>query len=384
MTTGAPRLDRFDTAGFRRIAVLRANALGDLLFAWPALETLRHAAPSAEIVLLGKRLHAEVMAGRPAPVDRVEVLPPVPGVSVEPEADVDREAEAAFVARMRAEDFDLALQLHGGGRFSNPFVRRLGARLTVGLRAPDAEPLDVDLPYVYYQPEVARYLEVLGLLGIPPYRWEARFPVTARDRAELAPFEPAAPLVAVHPGASDARRRWSPERFAEVIDRLAASGVNVVLTGAGGDADPVKRVSDAARSSPLDTCGRLSVGGLAALYERCDVVISNDTGPLHLAAAVGARTVGLFWCGNLLNGGPATRRMHRPQVSWTLHCPLCGADCTRDLYPFRRGGPPCAHEVSFVDDISVPEVVAAVGDLLRETTAERLGARNDDARKNYL
>lgn len=381
MATGDPRPD---PAGLRRIAVLRANALGDLLFAWPALEALRRAAPSAEIVLLGKRLHAEIMAGRPAPVDRVEVLPAVPGVSAEPGAATDPRAEAAFVARMREEGFDLALQLHGGGRYSNPFVRGLGAGLTAGLRAPDAEPLDLNLPYVYYQPEVPRYLEVLGLLGIRPHRLEARFPVVQRDRAELERFDLAGPLVAVHPGASDARRRWSPERFARVIDRLAGFGVKVVLTGAGADADQVKRVLATARSSPIDTCDRLGIGGLAALYEQCDVVISNDTGPLHLAAAVGTRTVGLYWCGNLLNGGPATRRLHRPQVSWTLHCPICGADCTRDLYPSRQGGPPCGHEVSFVDDISVPEVVGAACDLLGEAAAERLGKGNDDVRKNYL
>src|SRR6266851_7516846 len=70
--------------GVRRIAVLRANALGDFIFALPALEALRAAYPQAEIVLLAKKWHATFLQGRPGPVDRVVVVPPYPGVSEEP------------------------------------------------------------------------------------------------------------------------------------------------------------------------------------------------------------------------------------------------------------------------------------------------------------
>src|SRR2546430_14707651 len=70
--------------GVRRIAVLRANALGDFIFALPALEALRAAYPQAEIVLLAKKWHATFLQGRPGPVDRVIVVPPYPGVSEEP------------------------------------------------------------------------------------------------------------------------------------------------------------------------------------------------------------------------------------------------------------------------------------------------------------
>src|SRR5215471_20674234 len=99
----------------------------------------------------------------------------------------------------------------------------------------------------------------------------------------------------------------------------------------------------------------LSVGGLAALYASCDVVVSNDTGPLHLARAVGARTVGIYWAGNLINSGPLERRRHRPVVSFTVHCPVCGQDCTRDAHP-ARGGARCRHTPSFVTDVPAIEV----------------------------
>src|SRR5205823_918190 len=100
----------------------------------------------------------------PGPVDRVVVVPATSGVR-EPSADEPEDAARleAFFAGMRREGFDLAIQMHGGGRHSNPFLLSLGARVTAGLRTPDADPLDICLPYAFYQPEVARYLELVGL-----------------------------------------------------------------------------------------------------------------------------------------------------------------------------------------------------------------------------
>jgi hypothetical protein len=102
---------------------------------------------------------------------------------------------------MREECFDLALQMHGGGGYSNPFVRRLGARLTAGTRAPDAPPLDRTVPYVYYQSEYLRHLEVVSLVGARTTDPEPRLPVMEEDLAEAndAIPEDGVPIVALHP-----------------------------------------------------------------------------------------------------------------------------------------------------------------------------------------
>jgi ADP-heptose:LPS heptosyltransferase len=347
-----------------KIAVLRANSLGDYLFSLPALDALRFAYPTAEIVLLGAPWHARELAGRPGPVDRFLVVPPLPGLrAAEPHETADADG---FVAAVREERFDLALQLHGGGRHTNPFVRRLGARATAGLRAPDAEPLDRWVRYVYYQHEVFRYLEVVALVGAAPVSLAPLFGVTAADRAEAdaAAGAPERTRVALHPGVTDPRRRWPAERFAAVGDALAAAGCEVVISGTAGERDLVERVRDAMRHPALPLAGALSLGGLAGLYAGCALVVANDTGPLHLAAAAGAATVGIYWVGNLINGAPLTRGRHRPLPSWTIHCPLCGVDCTRDIYPDRGGGSGCDHQVSFVDDIPIAEVVHESLDLL--------------------
>ncbi|RPI55291.1 MAG: hypothetical protein EHM56_05400 [Chloroflexi bacterium] len=192
----------------RRIAVLRANAIGDLVFALPALDALRAAYPDAEIVLLGLPWHADLLRGRPGPIDRVEVVPIYPPIREEMGREADPAEQERFFAAMARERFDLAVQIHGGGRNSNPFVLRLGARVTAGLRTPDAAPLDRWLPYVYYQPEVHRYLEVMALVGAQPVTLEPRLQVLPGDLDESYEAVPEAgpPIVVLHPGAGDPRR----------------------------------------------------------------------------------------------------------------------------------------------------------------------------------
>ena len=124
--------------GVRRLAVLRANGLGDYVVSEPALAALRAAYPDAEITLLGAAHHAALLDGRPGPVDRVLVVPPMPGVRVGPGPDASEDEIEAWCAARRAEHYDLAVQVHGGGRNSNRLLLRLGARVTVGAATPDA------------------------------------------------------------------------------------------------------------------------------------------------------------------------------------------------------------------------------------------------------
>ena len=345
----------------RKIGVLRANAIGDYLFTVPALEALRAAYPEAEIVLLGKTWHSAFLTGRPGPVDRVEVVPLAHGVSAPPDAEDDRAALEVFFPRMERERFDLALQVHGGGRYSNPFLRRLGARLTVGLRSPDAVPLDRWIPYIYWQSEVLRYLEVVRLVGAIPVDVVPRVAVTDADRAEARRVvaENDRPIVALNPGASDPERRWPTANFAVVGDALAAEGARIVITGAEWDGPLAAAIRDGMRCLVEDTTGRLSLGGLAGLLERCTEVVSNDSGPLHLAAAVGTASVGLYWYINMFNAGPVATARQRPLISWQMTCAVCGVDHKQER---------CDHQQSFVESIPTDEVIAVALELYRSET----------------
>jgi ADP-heptose:LPS heptosyltransferase len=208
-----------------------------------------------------------------------------------------------------------------------------------------------------------RDLEVVGLVGAPPVSIEPRYRgVRARDRKAALDLLPprADPLVVIHPSASDPRRRWPAESFAAVGDSVARRGATVVVVGTDSERQVVAEVVGSMRAPAVDLCGRLDLPTLVGLLSEADLIVGNDSGPLHLGAAVGAATVGIFWCGNLITAGPFTRRKHRAVLSWRLTCPICGVDCTKST---------CDHRVSFVADARVEAVIESSLDLLDHRAA---------------
>jgi ADP-heptose:LPS heptosyltransferase len=338
-----------------RIAVLKATALGDFIQCLPALDALRSTYPSAAISLLARPWHRALLAGRPGPIDDVIV---VPEGAIGDEAGGDRPDERdRFLDGLAGIRFDLAVQLHGGGRHSNPFVRRLGARVTAGPQAPGAAPLDRMIPYEVYQSDLIRSLEAVALVGASGGTLEPRLAVLDSDLAEsrAALGDVGAPIAIIHPGATDTRRRWPAERFAAVADALVGAGAVVCVTGVDVERDVVAAVVRSARSELVDLSGRLSLTGLVGLLARASVVVSNDTGPRHLAAAVGTPTVSVYWVGNVITAGPLTRSRNRVAISWRVNCPACGRDCMRD---------PCEHGQSFVADVPIEDVLEPALELL--------------------
>ena len=138
-------------------------------------------------------------------------------------------------------------------------------------------------------------------------------------------------------------------------DALAQRGLQVVLTGAQNESGLMANVAQSMRTESQNLCGRLSLGGLAALLARSRVVVSNDSGPLHLAHAVGTCTVGIYWCFNFATVAPVSRLRHVPLISWQINCPVCGCDRSQNR---------CSHRVSLVSSISIDEVLMAVQSLI--------------------
>jgi ADP-heptose:LPS heptosyltransferase len=359
----------------RRIAVLRGGGIGDLVFALPAIAALRASYPGASVTLLGSPSHRALLAGRPDVVDEIDVLPVVPGVGDASGTEIDGVATDAFVERHRSRRYDLAVQVHGGGRNSNPFLLRLGARHTVGTRTSDAAPLERTIPYVYYQHEVLRALEVVGLAGAahPGGAVLTPTPAELERGAELVGRAPSGddgrPVVAIHPGASDPRRRWSADRFGRLAARLAQHGVRVLVVGDGDDValadrivavaaahDERRRRSGAVRS----LAGRLSLSDLVGVLASVDVVVANDSGPRHVAEAVGTATSSIFWFGNVINAGSLGRTDHRIAMAFVTRCPVCGVDVTQVGWTAER----CEHDASVVDAVTVDEVWGNTRELL--------------------
>ena len=362
-----------------RIAVLRGGGLGDLMFALPAIAALKAAYPGASVTLLGTPVHAELLSQTMGPVDETVILPFSEGVRPGPEDDDELEK---FFTEMRARNFDLAVQLHGGGRYSNPFLLRLGARHTVGTRTPDAALLERTVPYLYYQHEPLRALEVAGFAGAPPRELEARLqalPEFGQQPAQDLPIGNGGPgnypTLVIHPGATDPRRRWPAERFAAVARKASDDGFRVLVVGDSSEKELAETVvelavedshtdqSKAVRPAIESLAGKLSLGELAALLAGSSVVLANDSGPRHLAQALGTPTVGIYWTGNAINAAPLGRSLHRIHLGWATRCEVCGVDVTQVGWT----APRCPHDESTVKAVEPAEVYEDVLQLTATT-----------------
>ena len=317
----------------RRIAVFRALQLGDLLCAVPALRALRAAAPAARIALVGLPGSADLASRLHAYVDELLVFPGAPGF---PEQTPRLGELPAFIHRAHACQFDLAIQLHGSGELSNAVVRRLGAARCAGFVPPGTKPPDRwFMPWPRSGSEILRNLALMRFLGaqhadtslelpIADHEWTAWHWLAAQHGLVRGRF------VCVHPGARLPSRRWPFERFATVADELAHAGWPIVVTGSreeAGLAQALRRTLAHRGRDCIDLTGRTSLGVLAALLCETRLLVCNDTGVSHVAAAVGAPSVVIACGSDPERWAPLDALRHRV-LAHDVDCRPCAyADC---------------------------------------------------------
>ena len=324
----------------RRIAIFRALQLGDMLCAVPALRALRAAAPHAHIALLGLPW-AQAFVERYADlVDELIIFPGAVGFPEQPESNAGL---PAFFSRMRARRFDLAIQLHGSGGIANDLLLELGARAYAGFVQPgEAARPGCFIDWPDDLPESERYLALTGALGAPAIERQLTFPLSRRDRYEYAELVAthglqAQRLVLIHPGAQLPSRRWPAERFAEVADHLAADGWQIAITGTAAEAPLTGSVLGAMSAPAVHLAGATSLGGLAALVAHARLVICNDTGISHIAAATATASVVIASGSDTRRWAPLDHARHRVIADYPACRPCTFRDC-----PY---GHPCALNV---------------------------------------
>lgn len=332
------------------MAVVRLRVgLGDLLCGVPALRALRARLPRAHIALVTYAEMAPVVARWPRYVDELLPFPGHPGIPERPCGPDWESAWAAFRAQAAARGFDLALQCYGANAAANEVTAALGARRTGGFFVPGSwapEDLEASVPYPEHLHEVDRHLHLMAHLGAPSQGGDLELPVSAeeeRAHARLLAEERLAPgsYALLHPGATSPSRRWPLERLAAVADGLAARGLAVGVTGVASERPLADGLRALARAPVRDLCGRTSLGGAAALVRDAALLVANDTGIAHVAAAVGTPSVTAFLSGDPRRFGsrdPARHRIARVQVECNpchhLRCPIdhrCAGRLTPEL-----------------------------------------------------
>ena len=282
-----------------KLAIFRGLYLGDLIAATPALRSLRRGYPQAEITLVSLPWASALAPHLGDLVDRLVSYPGAPGLDGTGTA---KELEE-FLARARAERFDLAVNMHGRGPISTRLVARFGARRTasfVGEKGCDVPGLDVEVPWGAETHESRKLLLLAEKVGGANTRaYDSSEPELRireeDDRRALALLRrrPRKPLALVHPGASVPEKRWPGETYGWVANGLVRRGYDVAVTGSAGEKELTRLVSKAAPGS-LDLGGKTDLSTLIALVTRASVVVSNDTGPAHLAYALRTPSVTLF------------------------------------------------------------------------------------------
>ncbi|MGI8824427.1 MAG: glycosyltransferase family 9 protein [Chloroflexota bacterium] len=346
----------------RRIVIFRALYLGDMILASPAFRAIRAGYPDAEITLIGLPWAAEFARRFRCEIDRFLEFPGYPGLK---EIEVDHERMTLFLQEQRRYDYDLALQMHGSGRISNRFIAELGARFTVGyFEGEGPSYLTIASPYPDGESEIDRNLGLARLLGCPEAGKKLAFPLFAEDREEadrhLSRLEDGRPeglsyagredgrpeglrhggwregprnrlRIGIHPGSRASSRRWPPERFAAVADHFARRHrAIIVLTGGRDDQETCRAVETNMWSVAVNLAGKTSLGGLAAVVERLDLFVSNDTGPAHIAGAVDTPSVRIFGPADPERWAPLNQDWHRV-VRRPVACSPCShVECPID------------------------------------------------------
>ena len=278
-----------------RILLLRIERIGDLVMALPAIRDVRALAPSAEIHLIVGSWNMPLAAAIPY-VDRVEPL----DASWLARGDGGSASYVTSIREWRKRRYDLAINFEPDIR-SNLLLAAAGAGWTAGWISGGGGPLldtGVELDADIHTTENARRLVATTFRRMPPPAPQPllAIPDVARRsaRARLS-SSAAAPVVGIHVSGGRLVKQWEPEKFAAVGRRMADRGATLVLTGGPADrplVDIVKAQIPAERR--IDLAGELDLLQLAAVLEQLDLLLTGDTGPMHLAAAVGTPVVAVF------------------------------------------------------------------------------------------
>ena len=279
----------------KRLLVIRLDRIGDVAISTSVITAARQAWPQAFIAMLVRTACREIIEGHPY----------LNAAFFYDKEGLHQKAWDTFLfaQTLRRFRFDTALVLHPSTRsHAIPFLAGIPRR--IGYNRKDSWMLTRRLPHRKQEGEKheAEYaLDMLRVFGIDPGPPKPVVPLDplALSRVEgilkQGAWNPSLPLVAIHPSASCVSKRWMPERFAAVADRLVEShGAQIVLVASKEDAVHADAVMEHMSKPVLNFAGRLPLRELVAFFSRCNLLISNDSGPVHLAAAVGTRVVDIF------------------------------------------------------------------------------------------
>ncbi|MBA3013541.1 MAG: glycosyltransferase family 9 protein [Desulfobulbaceae bacterium] len=344
------------------ILIVKTSAIGDVIHTLPALNCLRLHYPEARIDWLVEEAASEAVLGSCA-LTRVLISPRKKWLKL---LRSGRLVAAwlgfrEFIRELRSTEYDLLIDFQGLLK-SGIFVSLARAKRKVGFGKgmEHAEGswffLNEPIPPVdMNQHALKRELLLLEGIGLQCKDIVFHFPVGDEHRHQLEVLlkensvDVAQPLVIINPMTTWPTKHWYSDRFAQVSDYLQTLGVTVVFTGGPDDVFGISEIMKSMHSQGINLAGKTSLKTLAALYERAALLITTDTGPMHIAAAVGLPVVALFGPTAPWRTGPWGDDHHVLRVE--LGCSPC----------LKKK---CSYNHECMDKLGVDQVLAAVRTVL--------------------
>lgn len=349
----------------KNILCVRLDTIGDVLMTTPAIRALKVSQPGRHVTLLTSAAGAVVTPLIPE-IDETIVYDAPWLKATAPRA--DSRPEYAMIDRLRDCEFDAAVifTVYSQNPLPSAFLCYMAdiplrlahchenpyQLLTNWVRDPE--------PEVRMRHEVRRQLDLVATVGATTAdaQLSLRVPAAAQQRVrallEEVGVRPQRPWLVIHPGVTALSRRYPPEQYAQVARQLAQAGHQVVFTGTGGEAELVAGIQRQMGAPSVSLVDRLGLGELAALLALSPLLIANNTGPVHVAAAVGTPVVDLY---------ALTNPQHTPWAvpNRVLYHDVPCKFCYKSVCP--EGHHHCLRLVT------PQSVVAAAQDLLQETAA---------------
>lgn len=281
-----------------KILLIRLSSLGDIVLTTPAIRAVRAHFPNAYIAMLVAKQSAEILRENPH-LDEIITFNRLA-------KDKDTGEMLRMSRHLRERKFTMAIDFQRKFR-TEMLMYFSGAAERVG----KGRFCTVRVPEQGNKHATAHYFDLLHAAGIPAEAQKLELFLAESERLDAAQRFDAAGVnngaltVGLFPGAGWKLREWMPERFAAIGDRLAQHfNANVLIFGGPKEAALVQIVTNLMNAQAIPFAGNLQVRQLAACLEKCDLFLTNDTGPMHIAAAVGTPTVSLFGPGNHIRFQP--------------------------------------------------------------------------------
>jgi ADP-heptose:LPS heptosyltransferase len=315
----------------RRLLTVRLDNLGDVLLATPAIHALKESIPGVSITLLASPVGAQVGALDPDIDDVIEYQ--APWMDPWQRLPQDPAREMAMIARLHEGAFDGAVIFNSFRQSPLPaaylcYLAGIPLRLAASIDGPGSLLTTRHRHPERMMHEVERGLDLVGAIGAASAEPELVLRVPEVARHTVGPLLSREPLIVIHPGCSMPARTYPWQLYAEVVDLLVERipGLRVALTGTKEEVDLVERIMAELRPDTLDhvmpVAGRLSFAELCALIEGAELVLTNNTGPMHIAAALKTPVVVLFALTNPPEQWGPWRVAHR-MLYHDVPCRIC-------------------------------------------------------------